>query len=600
MPTVGQELLRKRTRSSKTTYLGPARGGKHRYALDSVVGILHYREDEKDESLPWLDIDLNFDSNGKIRAAPYMLDVDLEKLPNFWHRSRHSGEFNVRLKGSPGLRPNRVLPRIEGNRIIWEDLYKQVDVVVVAGTRTVTLLWIVKQEDAPRVHDVLYEAYPGRARMRGLRHATDANAKRIRMYRESILGGHRERLGELPIVFADEEAAEVLPIQYPIIDATVIGEQVGQSSDDAEQHHAGMILDNDELTLGDSFRMVGFRFTGISVPDGTTVTAAYLELYLPNAAGDDLYTNKDVYCENGNNPGTFTTGASNMSNRTLTTASTELVGGSQGTGWKNCPASGDLIDEVQEVVDDNAGTGDALVFIIDSTSYEDLDIQSWDFDDNTKGAKVHLEYTVGGVAHEKSLSDTIALADSPAKAVGKVSSDSVAVADDISKGVGKAASDAVAIAEDIMKGIGKNPSDTVAIADSFAKVWDAQLALADTVNIADTFAQAWTAYLALVDSIAIADSEAKQVGVNLSDEIAVLDELVKAASIGLADTVAIADAVSKAIGISQEDSIAIAEAITRDMTLHLADSVAITETGTFTLPVTFTEWARLHAARFQL
>lgn len=116
-----------------------------------------------------------------------------------------------------------------------------------------------------------------------------------------------------------------------------------------------------------------------------------MEWYLPND-GDDFFTGKGIYCENGENPGTFVGVAGNISGRTRTTSYTTLTAGDQGTGWKTLSS---LVDVVQEVVTDNAGTGDALVLIVDSTSSDRLDIQAWDYGDHSRAAKLHIEYSAG-------------------------------------------------------------------------------------------------------------------------------------------------------------------------------------------------------------
>jgi hypothetical protein len=72
-------------------------------------------------------------------------------------------------------------------------------------------------------------------------------------------------------------------------------------------------------------------------------------------------------------------------------------------------------------------------------------------------------------AHVLNLSDTMAIADSIAKAVGKPRSDSVAVADALSKATGKSLLDSVAAVDSVVKFSGKAMSDSVAIADSLSK-----------------------------------------------------------------------------------------------------------------------------------
>lgn len=171
-----------------------------------------------------------------------------------------------------------------------------------------------------------------------------------------------------------------------------IDEQVGASTDDAKEFQTtSMNLTATEVQLVAANQKGGFRFTSVNIPSGATIDVAYMEWYLPND-DDDYFDGKTIYCENGSNPSTFTTDAGDISNRTTTTASTAAGSGGQGTGWKTTPS---LVDEVQEVVTDQGGTGDALVFLIYSTTTNDLDIQSWDEGDHSLAAKLHIEYTEG-------------------------------------------------------------------------------------------------------------------------------------------------------------------------------------------------------------
>jgi len=134
----------------------------------------------------------------------------------------------------------------------------------------------------------------------------------------------------------------------------IVDRQVAQSEDDADQV------------------VSTFRWTDVNIPGGATITVANMDIYLPDD-GDDFFDGKTLYAENNNNPGPFTTDASNISNRTFTTASVALGTGAQGTGWKTLPS---MVDLVQEVVTDQGGTGDAFVAIIKSTKSDDLEIMT--------------------------------------------------------------------------------------------------------------------------------------------------------------------------------------------------------------------------------
>jgi len=168
-----------------------------------------------------------------------------------------------------------------------------------------------------------------------------------------------------------------------------------------------------------------------------------------------------------------------------------------------------------------------------------------------------------GVAHEKELSDTVAIADSIVKGIGMNPSDSVAIAeifgrevefyrtptdtvaiaDAISKAIGIPLGDSVAIAETLVKAIALNPSDTVAIVDAFSRVVEFYRTPSDTVTIADAIGKAME--MPLADSVAVVDSLVKAIGVNLAETVAIVDAISKGVGISLSDTVAITDAITK-------------------------------------------------------
>ena len=52
---------------------------------------------------------------------------------------------------------------------------------------------------------------------------------------------------------------------------------VAASPDDAEQAGARVQLASNDLDIGDDYKLVGLRFTGLEVPDGATITNAHIE-----------------------------------------------------------------------------------------------------------------------------------------------------------------------------------------------------------------------------------------------------------------------------------------------------------------------------------
>lgn len=171
--------------------------------------------------------------------------------------------------------------------------------------------------------------------------------------------------------------------------------QISQSSDDAEERNGAMNLTNQSMSLFSPNYDGGWRFTGVNIPANATITTAYMQFYLPDDS-DDFFDDKTVYGENGSNPPTFTTDANNIGDRTTTLTSIPLGSGGQGTGWVNTP---ELKTIVQEIVDDNAGTGDAIIFLCFHTGTTDLEIRAWDYGAaHELGAKLEMTWTEAVVA----------------------------------------------------------------------------------------------------------------------------------------------------------------------------------------------------------
>lgn len=188
-----------------------------------------------------------------------------------------------------------------------------------------------------------------------------------------------------------------------------INDQIDQSTDTGCQRESDglMLIDSaDRVTIRswdvDTGRYWGaFRFrspTGVDAdPDewpakGSTVDVAHAELYAYDDPEHDLRC--DVYCEDAAGPLTLNAGAFNITNRPLTAESEPWVEDALGVGWEQSPS---LVDPIQEVVTAYNITALMLIFKPRSDLQKDLRVRNWDFDDNSWGAKLYLEWTVGGV-----------------------------------------------------------------------------------------------------------------------------------------------------------------------------------------------------------
>ncbi len=150
--------------------------------------------------------------------------------------------------------------------------------------------------------------------------------------------------------------------------------RVSTADDDAEQHATNgyMYLDSSDLELindpgvAKDNQTVGMRFTGISIPRGSTITQAYIEFQVDEASSEA--TSIVFHGQAADNAGTFTHTSFDISNRAKTSAA---------TSWNDIPAwntigakvqTPDLSAVVQEIVNRNGwASGNSLVIIVDGS-----------------------------------------------------------------------------------------------------------------------------------------------------------------------------------------------------------------------------------------
>ena len=140
----------------------------------------------------------------------------------------------------------------------------------------------------------------------------------------------------------------------------------------------------------------GVRFQGVTIPDGATITSAYLTLYFPAPTQDE--PDITIYGQDNGNPGQFTTDNANISSRTRTSASVDWGSANLGSSarWVN---TSNLSTIVQELVDNYSyASGASMVFVWKSRANDgarDCTVQSYDVS-ASEAAKLHIEYTESG------------------------------------------------------------------------------------------------------------------------------------------------------------------------------------------------------------
>ncbi len=174
--------------------------------------------------------------------------------------------------------------------------------------------------------------------------------------------------------------------------------QVGASADDADQSNTGstLITRTPLLNTDGADEWNGWRFQGVTIPDGATITSAYLTLYFTSSSSDE--PDVTIYGANkGASGGQFSEAQNNITNRTRTTASVNWGSADLGApGWFD---TSDLSTIVQELIDNYSyASGASMIFVWKSRANDgarDTSVQSYD-GSTTNAGKLHIEYTEGG------------------------------------------------------------------------------------------------------------------------------------------------------------------------------------------------------------
>lgn len=358
MAEIQKELIERRTANSKTFDLG-----KGKRCLEAHIGDIHYKDDYADVFEPWKDIDLTWEGN-RINKVPYELTCEGNKLTLGNKRTGNITTIELDSIGGEKIpdvawERSKGLARAPGITTI-EDVALDTDLEVIAELSAVRFRRVLKSDKAPQ---------EAKFKVTG-----DTSLIVIRASDED---------GDIPVESSlkDGILTETLkpdrPIKYPVrIDPTW---QVGADADVCHRRlnpafwsyeatlFAAGAFDSSAFRLGS-----GARFTNITIPQGTTITQAYLILKCQTAKSG-VVCKTTISAEKEDNPATFADNAAAFDARwaNRTTARVD---------WDNPPTwivdndynSSEIKTVIQEIVDRGGwNSGQAIVIF-----WEDYDDRS--------------------------------------------------------------------------------------------------------------------------------------------------------------------------------------------------------------------------------
>jgi hypothetical protein len=167
-----------------------------------------------------------------------------------------------------------------------------------------------------------------------------------------------------------------------------------------------MLLTGTSNNANNVSQYIGLRFQNVTIPQGSTINTAVLSCYLVSTSYDSPDTT--IYGDNADNSAAFTTTASDISNRTATTATVAYTASNIGTGYKDTP---DLSAVIEEITDRGSwSSGNALTLIITGDSAGSVyRIRSYE-GDSAQAPTLAIDYTApAGGSHANRKTNRIPL-----------------------------------------------------------------------------------------------------------------------------------------------------------------------------------------------
>lgn len=334
-----EEIINKRTINSKTFQL---ENGKRR--LVSKLGPVHYKDKEDNDRLKDIDTTVKVE-NGDIllKSAPYDFVLHKEGI-GFDYTSKEGGRATVILSeiGVNVFNANPT-PIIEGNKIIFQEVEKDLDIIIQLNRAGVQTFRILKSEKASRKfkwsieHDEI-KNFKISDELKGIDNKDNILRNEIKQQREIQLvhsklnetvqdgkvfyEAYEEWTGKTKFIDRNTHIPEFKDDSiYPIVIDPDITEDIAANAEDGDEAVAFSSWRTNGIYIGRySGRNYnpGWRFTSVAVPAGATIDLANLKV---NVTGKGTaYGGANLYGDDVDNPAAWSSSA-RPSGRTKTSAS---------------------------------------------------------------------------------------------------------------------------------------------------------------------------------------------------------------------------------------------------------------------------------------
>ena len=175
----------------------------------------------------------------------------------------------------------------------------------------------------------------------------------------------------------------------------VLDTRISQGSDDAEEKNNGDVQLNhgNDKDLDIAQKEIGLRFQNINVPQGSTITKAYIQFTAQNN-NEFQSAGVNIFAEDVDNAQTFTAADFDITSRVRTTASVDwFIGGWDDPGDAgSAQKSPDISSLVQEVIDRPGWSDDnSIAFMLIKYNKGDRDALTYDGNPDD-AALLHIEF----------------------------------------------------------------------------------------------------------------------------------------------------------------------------------------------------------------